>query len=234
MSHSLGQQLRQVRTKRGLSLLDVAHKTRIPAARLHDLENDNYNTHGGLAYARSFLRTYAAYLEVDASPILDRLQPPPIAGAKDYRYLIQNLGPWVRARQFRSAAPPRKGSATRRGGSLVTVGLLTAGVALLGSSLMFANAMFNFPTATDPAAQQAGAEAKAPSTTHSKPLAVLPAISVDETSQVSWKAPSEPLVLPTKNISVTTSASDTVPVAIPVTADNMPVPGAPLKALPVD
>ena len=155
---TIGQQLLQARKKRGLSLQDVAHKTRIPVPRLQDLEADNYNSHGGLIYAKGFLRTYAAHLQVDASPILDRLQPPPLAGKRDYTYLVKNLGPWLKARQFKALTPKR--ATASQGGSVLSMALIVGAIVLLGTSLMFANAMFNTGTnANQPAADIVAAEA---------------------------------------------------------------------------
>ena len=75
MPPSLGQKLKQAREQLGLSLADVAHKTRIPVPRLHDLEEDNYNTFGSLTYARAFLQTYAGFVGVDANSVTDHMSP---------------------------------------------------------------------------------------------------------------------------------------------------------------
>ena len=53
-----------------MSVEDVAHRTRIPAGIVRCLENDDYSHFPNGAYARSFLRTYSAYLEVDADDFL--------------------------------------------------------------------------------------------------------------------------------------------------------------------
>ncbi|TLD69360.1 hypothetical protein FEM03_18505 [Phragmitibacter flavus] len=229
MSLSLGSQLRQARTKRGLSLLDVAHKTRIPAARLQDLEDDNYNSHGGLTYAKSFLRTYSAFLKVDASAILDQLQPPPLAGAKDYRYLVSNLGPWIRSRQFRARRPERRGAARR--GSYVTTAMVTGGIVLLGGGLMFANAMFNFGAKTEEAPVASPPSASVRS---------LPAISSVETAKVSWIVPAHTSALTIPSETTDTAANHPIPVAIPVDSKTgellkpSQILPAPVKAIPVE
>lgn len=95
MPPTLGQRLKHAREKRGLSLLDLAHTTRVPLARLQDLEDDKLNSFGGMAYAKSFLRSYAALLEVPADDVLNQMQPPPLGGIRDYRYLVETHGPWV-------------------------------------------------------------------------------------------------------------------------------------------
>ncbi len=95
MVTTLGQRLRAAREKRGLSLEDAAHFTRIPAVRLRNLETDNYASFGSMTYARSFLKLYSRYLSVDASEILDDLPPARLGGRRDYRYLIEQFGPWI-------------------------------------------------------------------------------------------------------------------------------------------
>src|SRR5689334_17793772 len=95
MPPTLGQRLKHAREARGLSLRDVEHTTRIPVARLQDLEEDRLNTFGGMAYAKSFLRSYSTMLEVDAGEVLNQLKPPPLGGTRDYRYLVETQGPWL-------------------------------------------------------------------------------------------------------------------------------------------
>ena len=105
MPPSLGQKLKHAREQLGLSLADVAHKTRIPVPRLHDLEEDNYNTFGSLTYARAFLQTYAGFVGVDANPVTDHMSPTPLGGSRDYRYLTESLGRWIGMKSNRSLMP---------------------------------------------------------------------------------------------------------------------------------
>lgn len=95
MPPTLGQKLKHAREARGLAIADVTHVTRIPAQRILDLEGDRYTGSGSLTYAKSFLTTYSNFLAVDASSVLDHIQPPPLGGVRDYRYLVENLGHWV-------------------------------------------------------------------------------------------------------------------------------------------
>ncbi|MES2505980.1 MAG: helix-turn-helix domain-containing protein [Verrucomicrobiota bacterium] len=90
-----GIQLRTAREKRGLTVLDAAHETRIPPQRLLWLEQDNFAAFGSLTYARSFLKIYSQYLGVDVSELLAELPTSRLGGASDYRYLTENHGPWV-------------------------------------------------------------------------------------------------------------------------------------------
>ena len=109
MPPTLGQRLKHARERRGLSLRDVEHTTRIPVPRLQDLEDDKLNTFGGMTYAKCFLRTYATMLDVNADEVLEQIKPPPLSGARDYRYLVESHGPWVvdrRERQAMAASSP--------------------------------------------------------------------------------------------------------------------------------
>ncbi|MFN0076388.1 MAG: helix-turn-helix domain-containing protein [Prosthecobacter sp.] len=101
MPASLGQRLKAAREQRGLSLEDTAHETRIPVQRLMHLESGNIAAFGSMTYARSFIRGYSDFLAVDASAALEELPEGMLAGERDYRYLTQSHGPWLRDREAR-------------------------------------------------------------------------------------------------------------------------------------
>ncbi|OYW77917.1 MAG: hypothetical protein B7Z37_01740 [Verrucomicrobia bacterium 12-59-8] len=96
MTASFGQMLIAAREKRGLSIEDAAHETRIPAQRLRYLESGNIAAFGSLTYARSFMRQYSDFLDVDASSMLEELPEGALGGERDYRYLTESQGPWLR------------------------------------------------------------------------------------------------------------------------------------------
>lgn len=96
MPATFGQMLTAAREKRGLSIEDAAHETRIPAQRLRLLESDNIAGFGSLTYARAFIRDYSEFLEVDADEVLEDLPEGVLSGECDYRYLTQSQGPWLR------------------------------------------------------------------------------------------------------------------------------------------
>lgn len=98
MPATFGQLLTAAREKRGLSIEDAAHETRIPAQRLRLLESDNVAGFGSMTYARSFIRSYSEFLEVDATAFLHELPGGLLGGERDYRYLTQSQGPWLRER----------------------------------------------------------------------------------------------------------------------------------------
>ncbi len=74
MAQTLGKQLAQKREMDGMSVEDVAYRTRIPANVVRHLENDDYSHFPNIVYARSFLRMYSAHLEVDAGAFLKELR----------------------------------------------------------------------------------------------------------------------------------------------------------------
>jgi len=98
MAQTHGQELKAAREKRGLSLLDASHVTKIPVRHLHYLESDDFAGFGSLTYARAFLRQYSAFLYVPADEILNDLPGGALGGPRNYRYLTENHGTWVAPR----------------------------------------------------------------------------------------------------------------------------------------
>lgn len=99
MPATFGQMLTAAREKRGLSIDDAAHETRIPAQRLRLLESDNIAGFGSMTYARAFIRDYGEFLEVSTDEVLESLPEGVLGGERDYRYLTQSQGPWLRERE---------------------------------------------------------------------------------------------------------------------------------------
>lgn len=73
---SIGEQLREAREARGVTLEDAERQTRIRAKLLAALEAEDFAAFASLAQARGFLRNYAEYLDLDAAALLDGLTPP--------------------------------------------------------------------------------------------------------------------------------------------------------------
>ncbi|MDB6072857.1 MAG: cytoskeletal protein RodZ [Verrucomicrobiaceae bacterium] len=122
MNQPLCEKLRTARESRGLSLADVAHTTRIPISRLTLLEEGNYAAFGNMAYARSFIKAYSRFLEVDAESVIEGLPSPVLGGPSDYRHLTSSYGPWI---QQRGAQLPSYVNAGRRGSPAFTALVLT-------------------------------------------------------------------------------------------------------------
>lgn len=95
MTSGVSVELKSTREAQGLTLEDVAHETRIPVERLRLLEEGKFASFGSMAYARSFLRKYARFLNVDMEELIETLPDPILGGESDYRYLVQNHGSWI-------------------------------------------------------------------------------------------------------------------------------------------
>jgi cytoskeletal protein RodZ len=203
-----------------LSLRDVEHSTRIPVARLQDLEEDRLNTFGGMAYAKSFLRSYSTLLEVDAGEVLNQLKAPPLGGARDYRYLVETQGPWISDRhEWRSngntpaALPPGKSAL------FVTV-ICLAGCILIGGAVL-ANAYLNSKTAAAAASQNQAADtakSSAPDSASASGAYISPGeLPTEKSAAVEPNrpfAPEQPAV--TKAVPATATGAPAPPKAEPV------------------
>src|SRR5512140_3065378 len=80
---SIGQQLKQARESRGLSLKQVVQATRIRAHYLEAMETDDFSTLPSAAQARGFLRSYADFLGLNADDLISR-QRNEIASAAEF------------------------------------------------------------------------------------------------------------------------------------------------------
>lgn len=86
---SLGSSLREVRVQAGLSVAQLATRTRIPASVIEDLEHDRFNTSGGPSYARGHVRTIAKICGVDSEPLLSQFESQTIPLSKSIRELLK-------------------------------------------------------------------------------------------------------------------------------------------------
>lgn len=83
MSQTLGDQLRQARQGRNLSLEQAAEGTRIRVHYLEALEAGDFSRLPSKAQARGFLRAYAGYLDLDAEGLLEVIDGGPEEPAVD-------------------------------------------------------------------------------------------------------------------------------------------------------
>lgn len=67
---TIGDQLKAARSASGLSLNDVATKTRLRARVITEIESDEYKSTGGIAYARGHIRTLAQIYGMDVQTLL--------------------------------------------------------------------------------------------------------------------------------------------------------------------
>lgn len=70
----LGQQLREARQSRGLSIDEVAGGTRIRPAYIRALEEERFGDLPAPVYVRGFLRNYATFLGLDAEELIGELE----------------------------------------------------------------------------------------------------------------------------------------------------------------
>jgi transcriptional regulator with XRE-family HTH domain len=69
----IGEELRRERTRQGLTLEDVARRTRIPIRSLDAIETEAFERLPGVVFARNFVRIYAVDLKLDAEALITRL-----------------------------------------------------------------------------------------------------------------------------------------------------------------
>ncbi|MGE5249077.1 MAG: RodZ domain-containing protein [Bacteroidota bacterium] len=104
MSETLGQQLKQARENKKLSLEEASEATHIRLHYLQALEADDFSVMPSSAQARGFLRNYAGFLGVDVEAVVAGI-PRPAPGAPE-----EISGPMPQA----EIAPPPPEPVTRR------------------------------------------------------------------------------------------------------------------------
>lgn len=70
MAASFGEQLREAREARGITLREISDHTRIPLRYLEAIENDDYKPLPGGIFNRSFIKKYANYIGFDENEAL--------------------------------------------------------------------------------------------------------------------------------------------------------------------
>ena len=90
MSESVGKRLAQIRVERGLSIDEVARVIKLRPEKILALESNQYAAFPSNAYAKGFLKNYAAYLKVDITDDLQSLDSTFLISTADYQYLINS------------------------------------------------------------------------------------------------------------------------------------------------
>ena len=67
----IGNRLREARVRKGLTIKDVEDATKIRSKYLEALEEDDFEVLPGPVFVKAFLRTYAAFLKVDADDVVE-------------------------------------------------------------------------------------------------------------------------------------------------------------------
>jgi cytoskeleton protein RodZ len=92
--HTVGEQLKAERERLGLSLSDLAAKTRVPMRHLESIENSEFGALPGSTYTLGFARSYARALEMDAAKISSDLRVEMAQGGHEgYQAPAQNYEP---------------------------------------------------------------------------------------------------------------------------------------------
>ena len=87
---SVGSSLQEMRKSAGLSVEQLAARTRIPASVIEDLERDNFSTCGGPTYARGHIRTIARICGVGDSEVLIAFESQTISLSRSIRDLLND------------------------------------------------------------------------------------------------------------------------------------------------
>jgi len=93
MVESVGKKLNQARLKRGLTLDEAAHATKLRPDKIVALENDDFSLFANNIYAKGFLQIYARFLNVDVSEFARTLDNANPISISDYQYLSNAPAP---------------------------------------------------------------------------------------------------------------------------------------------
>lgn len=142
---SLGEQLRRAREAKGLSLDDVANRTRIPTRHLQNIEREEWDALPAITYAIGFTRNYANAVGLDGAVIARELRAQ-LGGAT-----VRVAAPEYYAEADPARAPPR---------SLAAIAIVIA--VLLGAGYwLWRGTLENGPDTVPPLAIPQGAPAPA-------------------------------------------------------------------------
>lgn len=85
---SVGNSLREIRKASGYSITELSARTRIPESVLEDLEQDDFSSCGGTAYARGHIRNIASICGASSDEILSKFESQTIPLNKSIRELL--------------------------------------------------------------------------------------------------------------------------------------------------
>lgn len=81
---SVGTRLKDARENKNITLREVSQVTNIGIKFLKALENDEYENFPNDVYLRSFLKTYANFLDMDGERLVGELKLSPASPAKNF------------------------------------------------------------------------------------------------------------------------------------------------------
>jgi hypothetical protein len=145
----IGATLREARMRARIDVSEVETQTKIRAKYLRALENEEWDLLPGPTYVKSFLRTYAEALDLDAKLLVD-----------EYKQRHEHLSE-VELQPINAAAPGRE---RRRTGPVIPPGAIVVlvFVALIVALYLLDPGSNDQPTSAGPAATQATAPATTP------------------------------------------------------------------------
>jgi cytoskeletal protein RodZ len=92
--HTVGEQLKAERERMGLSLADLAAKTRVPMRHLESIEKSEFSALPGSTYTLGFARSYARAMDMDAAKVSAELRAEMAQrGHEGYQAPAQNYEP---------------------------------------------------------------------------------------------------------------------------------------------
>src|SRR2546423_1029507 len=105
---AIGERLREARMRQGLDISEAETFTKIRAKYLRALENDEFSMLPGSTYVKSFLRTYAEYLGLDAQLLVEeyRAQHEPRGEGEMQAFAPSAPAAHTRDRRGPSIGPP--------------------------------------------------------------------------------------------------------------------------------
>ncbi len=83
----LGQKLQRARLAKKITLEEASRVTKIRAARIQEIEAEDFSSFTSLAYAKGFLLIYGKFLDVDVTPYLDAFETSSQVSVDGYSYL---------------------------------------------------------------------------------------------------------------------------------------------------
>lgn len=191
---SIGARLMARRAQLGVSLDQVAARTRIRRVYLEALEEERFDIFPGDAYLKGYLKGYAESLELDPQPLLAEL-----ARHRSFQAPLSTMDAGPEPASAGAAAVPR--TARRRGGLLVAAGLA---LALVGAGLWFGR-----QDAGKPVAEIAAPPAPAPAPAPQPP----PALGGgNQTGSETLAEPVKVAAGPVAGVAAPASGTETIPV----------------------
>jgi cytoskeletal protein RodZ len=165
----IGRLLSDAREKAGMSVDDVVFQARIPRTVIEALEAEDFSVFTSPTYAKSFLRQYSDFLQVNAGPWLNALEPASYVSGEAWQPMFAG-GPPAGASRDSRRAPKEPSASSGNSWSTVWVMILTAALvlAVMGGYRKFEE---QFGKEEPHDAVEKKAEASAPVKAPAKPVA---------------------------------------------------------------